>query len=107
MKRCASLELGNGRDKERERVVERKVNSREKKDGKNQQRRIVSEGETRENGGERKEKKKEAEKKEERGWCGSSIAGRNIVRDSKVDERVGSHVDVKDRNCEFVDPRVE
>lgn len=33
--------------------------------------------------------------------------GRNIVRDSKVDERVGSHVDVKDRNCEFVDPRVE
>lgn len=29
------------------------------------------------------------------------------VRDSKVDERVGSHVDVKDRNCEFVDPRVE
>ena len=29
------------------------------------------------------------------------------VQDSKVDERVGSHVDVKDRNCEFVDPRVE
>lgn len=25
----------------------------------------------------------------------------------KVDERVGSHVDVKDRNCEFVDPRLE
>lgn len=63
MKRCASLELGNGRDKERERVVERKVNSREKKDGKNQQKRIVSEGETRENGGERKEKKKERQKR--------------------------------------------
>lgn len=33
--------------------------------------------------------------------------GNIVVRDSKVDERVGSHVDVKDRNCEFVDPRVE
>lgn len=26
---------------------------------------------------------------------------------TEVDERVGSHVDVKDRNCEFVDPRLE
>jgi hypothetical protein len=29
------------------------------------------------------------------------------ARGFKVDERVGSHVDVKDRNCEFVDPRLE
>lgn len=103
---------------ERERAVERKVNSRERKDGKNQQRRIASEGEREKIEGKEREKEKKKKKSQELGKLGKKrrktgrvavppSRGRNIVRDSKVDERVGSHVNVKDRNCEFVDPRVE
>lgn len=84
--------------------MERKVNSRERK---NQQRR--GSVNARKSRGKKKGRKEgrsfgreERRKRVERGWF-----VRNIVRDSKVDERVGSHVDVKDRNCEFVDPRVE
>ena len=52
---------------ERERAVERKVNSRERKDGKNQQRRIASEGEREKiEGKEREKEKKKKEKKRKR-----------------------------------------
>lgn len=42
--------------------------------------------------------------------CGRTYVRRDGASEgqvTKVDERVGSHVDVKDRNCEFVDPRLE
>lgn len=53
--------------RERERAVERKVNSRERKDGKNQQRRIASEGEREKIEG--KEREKETKKRRRvRSW---------------------------------------
>lgn len=55
---------------ERERAVERKVNSRERKDGKNQQRRIASEGEREKIEGKEREKEKKKKKSQELGKLG-------------------------------------